>query len=133
MKKSTKHVGVLALTIGLTIGLAACDDAEPAETETVSESEQEAQENVDASNDAYEDTYPVIREHLINEYGITETAELCDHEADIATDFDEYDAFIADLMQEAGIEPEGESREDGAYRGAYDATEDAVYDICNPD
>ena len=129
MKKTTKHAGVLALTIGLTFGLTACDDdPQPEQQETVENSE--AQENVDTSQAAYDDTYPQAKQHLIDEYGIMETAELCDHEYEIATDADAYKEFIDDLMADAGIEAEGDSREHPDYMGKYDAMEDAVYDIC---
>lgn len=134
MRKTTKRFTALAFSVVFVAGLTACDDAEPEVKEEVSASEQEAQESVDATQSAYKETYPTVRAHLIDEYGITETAALCDEQEEKAADLEsDFDGFIKALMDEAGIDVEGESRMDSPeFMGAFDATDDALYDICNP-
>lgn len=70
-----------------------------------------------------------MRPHVIENYGITETVELCEASENYDSELD-YDAFIEDIMNDAGIQVEGESREDPEYRGAFDATGDVIYDLC---
>jgi len=122
-----KHTPLTALAI-LALALVGCGsteaDSEPSPT---SESEQQAQDNVDTTTTVYEETYPVVESHIINEYGITETAELCDAQHNLDP---EHDQNIEQIMNDAGVEVEGTTRDDPDYRGAYDATDDAIYDTC---
>lgn len=106
------------------LALVGCGSTE-AEEQPTSESEQQAQQNIDTSQQAYEEAYPAAESHIINEYGIMETAELCDNFNNHDEDFD-YDAFIDNIMNDAAIEAE----EGPEYQGARDATQDALYDTC---
>lgn len=119
-KKTLSILAIAALT------LVGCGSTE-AEEEPQSAEEQQAQDNLDASAKAYDETYPVVETHVINEYGITETAELCDAQHNLDP---EHDQNIEQIMNDAGVEVEGTTREDPGYRGAYDATDDAIYDLC---
>lgn len=130
--KATR-LSAVAVVVGLALSLAACGGTEesPAD-EPVSASEQAAQQNLDDSTEAYEETYPEVWGHLLQEYGITETAELCDEEKEVLAKPDEYKAFLDELLTGSGVTvPEDAS--DGTVRGVYDAAGDAVYDVCYPD
>lgn len=118
----------LTLLAVLALALAGCGTTE-AEEEPQSAEEQQAQDNVDTTTMVYEETYPVVSDHIINEYGITETAELCDNFNNYEDDFD-YDAFIDNIMKDAGVEQQAEPEDSPEYRGANDATQDVLYDIC---
>src|SRR5690625_3800041 len=134
MRKTTKRFAALAFSVVVVAGLTACDDAEPEVKEEVSAPGQESEESLTPTQSAYEEAYPIARAHLIDEYGITETAALCDEQEEKAADLEaDFDGFIKALMDEAGIDVEGESRMDSPeFMGAFDATDDALYDICNP-
>lgn len=119
-----KHTPLTILSV-LALVLVGCGSTE-ADTEPTSESEQQAQDNVSDSETAYEDAYPAAESYIINEYGITETAELCRDSEDL----DQRDALVIEIMDDAGIQVDGTTRDDPDYRGAYDATDDAIYDTC---
>lgn len=120
-----KHTPLTALAI-LALALVGCGSTE-ANDEPQSAEEQQAQDNVDTTTEVYEETYPVVESHIINEYGITETAGLCDAQHNLDP---EHDQNIEQIMNDAGIEVDGTTRDDPDYRGAYDATDDAIYDLC---
>lgn len=120
-----KTLSILAI---LALALVGCGSTE-AEEEPQSSEEQQAQQNVDTTNAVYDETYSVVSDHVINEYGILETAELCDNFNNYEDDFD-YDAFIDNIMKDAGVEQQAEPEDSPDYRGANDATDDAIYDTC---
>lgn len=121
-----KHTPLALLAI-ISLALVGCGsteaDSEPTPT---SEQEQQAQDNVGDAEAAYDNAYPAAESHIINEYGITETAELCRDSEDL----DQRDALVIEIMDDAGIQVDGTTRDDPDYRGAYDATDDAIYDTC---
>lgn len=124
-----KHTPLALLAI-ISLALVGCGsteaDSEPTPT---SEQEQQAQDNVGDAEAAYDNAYPAAESHIINEYGITETAELCRDSEDL----DQRDALVIEIMDDAGIQVDGTTRDDPDYRGAYDATDDAIYDTCEED
>lgn len=124
MKKILRRLSTIGLISGFTFIISACESDEP-----LSESEQEAKGNLDASQAAYDETYEIVYSYVTDNYDDTETVELCDNFSNYDDDFD-YDAFINDLMNEAGVQVEGDSLEDPEYSGANDATQDVLYDVC---
>lgn len=120
-----KHTPLTILSV-LALALVGCGNTEAEEQQPQSAEEQQAQDKVSNAETAYEDTYPVAESHIINEYGITETAELCRDSEDL----DQRDALVIEIMDDAGIQVDGTTRDDPDYRGAYDATDDAIYDTC---
>lgn len=122
--ENMKHTPLTILSV-LALALVGCGSTE-AQEEPQSADEQQAQDNVDTSQQAYEEAYPAAEAHIINEYGITETAELCRDSEDL----DQRDALVIEIMDDAGIQVDGTTRDDPDYRGAYDATDDAIYDTC---
>lgn len=130
MKQKLRRLGTIGLISGFMFVVSACGNDEPADAEEpLSDSEQEAQENVEATQAAYDQTYEIVEPHINENYDDDETVELCEQAHNFEPDFD-YDAFIEDIMNEAGVQVEGDSREDPEYRGAFDATDDVILDAC---
>lgn len=121
-----KHKRIPGILTILAFALVGCGDTQTESDEPQSDEEQQAQDNVGDAEAAYDNAYPAAESHIINEYGITETAELCRDSEDL----DQRDALVIEIMDDAGIQVDGTTRDDPDYRGAYDATDDAIYDTC---
>lgn len=93
------------------------------------EAEQEAQENVETARTAYDETYEVVYPHVTENYDNEAMDELCENAHNFDPEFD-YNGFIEGIMNEAGVQVEGETREDPEYQGAFDATDTVVLEAC---
>lgn len=93
------------------------------------EAEQEAQEKAEIARVAYDETYEIVYPHVTENYDSEAMDELCENAHNFDPEFD-YDGFIEGIMDEAGVQVEGETREYPEYQGAFDATDTVVLEAC---
>lgn len=119
---NTKNIRFAATTGAVALLLGACGSSTGGDSVRPEPTAAPAEVQDPAEAPDYVDTYAGVNQHLLDNYGITESAELCDEYAAAGADLN-YDPLIERMAAEAGVTYDDEKAGD-------DAVFDALTDWC---